>query len=178
MNFEVFLSPAAWLTAFMIFGLRVLNMSFDTVRVLFIVRGYKLRSWIVGFIQSIIFVLIIGSVLTQLDNPLNLIAYAAGFATGNVVGIRVSEALRLGHTHVTIYSSNLGSAVAEQLRANEFAVTEIPGRGKDGVVMMLHCDISRKKLEKVEELVRDLDPSAFITAEEVRPIRRGFWGIS
>jgi uncharacterized protein YebE (UPF0316 family) len=33
----------------------------------------------------------------------------------------------------------------------------------------------RKHVDKVRKLVNQIDPEAFITAEDVRPIRRGFW---
>ena len=46
-------------------------------------RGKKLIVWILGFFQSLIFVVAISSVLTQLDNILNVIGYATGFATGS-----------------------------------------------------------------------------------------------
>ena len=43
--------PAEWLPLF-IFLLRVLDMSFDTLRVLFVVRGRRAPAWLTGFIQS------------------------------------------------------------------------------------------------------------------------------
>jgi uncharacterized membrane-anchored protein YitT (DUF2179 family) len=33
----------------------------------------------------------------------------------------------------------------------------------------------RRQLSEVDNLVRETDPEAFITAEDVRPVRRGFW---
>ncbi|MBU2609924.1 MAG: DUF2179 domain-containing protein, partial [Chloroflexi bacterium] len=77
---EILLSPAAWLGALGIFTLRVADMTFDTLRVLFVMRGRKGIAWILGFCQSAIFVIAITSVLSQLNNPLNFVGYAAGFA--------------------------------------------------------------------------------------------------
>jgi uncharacterized protein YebE (UPF0316 family) len=94
---ELVLSPEAWLSALLIFFLRVLDMTLDTLRVLFVMRGKKRIAWILGFFQSAIFVLAIGKVLTQLNNPLNIIGYAAGFATGNVVGMLIEERIAIGH---------------------------------------------------------------------------------
>ena len=85
------LSGSAWLGALFVFFMRVLDMSCDTLRVLFVVRGKKKLSWILGFAQSAIFVVAISQVLTHLDNPLTVIGYAAGFATGNVVGMYIEE---------------------------------------------------------------------------------------
>ena len=175
MNIDLLLSPTAWLVALGIFLLRVLNLSLDTVRVLMVIRGRKLATWVLGFIQGLIFVYVIGSVISQLDNILNLIAYSAGFGTGNVVGMIVTDRLALGHIHITIVSSSWGAAIVESLRENGFAVTEIPARGRDGAVSMLHCDIRRKDVQRLERLVDEIDESAFITAEEVKPVRRGFW---
>jgi uncharacterized protein YebE (UPF0316 family) len=81
---ELYLTPQAWLTAGLIFLLRVSDMTLDTLRVLMVMRGKKGIAWILGFFQSAIFILAISSVLTHLDNPLNIIGYAAGFATGDV----------------------------------------------------------------------------------------------
>lgn len=172
---EVLLTPQAWLGAVLIFSLRVSDMTLDTLRVLFVMRGRKAVAWVLGFFQATIFVLAISSVLSNLDNPLNIIGYAAGFATGNVVGMLIEERLAIGHINVSIVSSARGNAIAENLRDQGYAVTEIPARGRDGMVSLLNCSVRRKNVEKVRRLVNNIDPEAFITAEDVRPIRRGFW---
>ena len=163
------------LGALLIFFLRVGDMSLDTVRVLFVVRGRKKLAWVLGFFQALIFVIAISSVLSHLDNPLNVIGYAGGFATGNVVGMLIEERLAIGHLQVSIVSSMRGAAVAGALRDNGFAVTEIPARGKNGMVTMLSSSVLRKDLDQIETVVLEADPDAFITVEDVRPLRHGYW---
>ena len=172
---EIFLSQQAWLGAGLIFLLRVMDMSLDTLRVLVVMRGRKGLAWVFGFFQALIFVLAISSVLKNLDNPLNIIGYAAGFATGNVVGMWIEERLAIGHVHLNVVSSRLGAAIAERMRAEGFAVTEIPARDKDGIVTLINISVLRKNVAQVHQLVNQVDPSAFVTAEDVRPVRRGFW---
>lgn len=172
---ENLLSLQAWLAAGLIFLLRVCDMSLDTLRVLVVMRGRKGIAWLLGFAQSMIFVVAITSVLQNLDNPLNLLGYAAGFATGNVVGMLIEERLAIGHTQLSIVSSRFGSAIAEKMRAEGYAVTEIPARGRDGMVSLLSVSVLRKNTERVHKIVNEVDPTAFITAEEVRPVRRGLW---
>jgi uncharacterized protein YebE (UPF0316 family) len=60
---EALLSPQAWLMGLGIFALRVCDMSLDTVRLLFVVRGKKKLAWLLGAMQSLIFVIAIISVL-------------------------------------------------------------------------------------------------------------------
>lgn len=172
---EFTFTTQALLGAGLIFLLRVLDMSLDTLRVLVVMRGRKGIAWVLGFFQALIFVLAISSVLKNLDNPLNIIGYAAGFATGNVVGMWIEERLAIGHIHLSVVSSRFGAAIAERMRADGFAVTEIPARGKDGMVTLLNISVLRKNVGQVHGLVNQVDPSAFITAEDVRPVRRGFW---
>ena len=172
---EYLSDPHAWLYALMIFALRVADMSLDTIRVLFVVRGKKGIVWVLGFFQSLIFVVAISSVLTQLDNILNVFGYAMGFATGNLVGMLIEQRLAIGHILVTIISSNRGASIAEKLRSGGYAVTEIAGRGKNGTVFELHASVLRKDVPNVETIVLESDPQAFVTTGDVRPVRRGFW---
>jgi uncharacterized protein YebE (UPF0316 family) len=175
MNFAVINSPQAWLFALLIFCLRVGDMSLDTLRVLFVVRGKKGTAWVLGFFQSLLFVIAITSVLSQLDNPLNILGYAAGFATGNVLGMLIEERLAVGHIQLTIISMNRGAAVCDALRNSGFGVTEIPGRGKNGTVSVILTNVFRKDVDRLETIILETDPEAFVTKEDVRPMRRGFW---
>jgi uncharacterized protein YebE (UPF0316 family) len=136
---EAFLLPQAWLSAVLIFFLRVSDMSLDTLRVLVVMRGRKGAAWAFGFCQSLIFV------------------------------------LAIGHIHMRIVSPRLGNAIAENLRGAGYAVTEVPGRGKDGMVTVLDIGVLRKNVDWVRRITNQVDPDAFITAEDVRPVRRGFW---
>jgi uncharacterized protein YebE (UPF0316 family) len=172
---EVLLSPEAWLGAGLIFMLRVGDMTLDTLRLLVVMRGKKAVAWIFGFFQALIFVVAISSVLKNLSNPLNMIGYAAGFATGNVVGMLIEERMAIGHTHLRIVSSRLGSAIADKIRQEGYAITEISARGKDGMVSVLNCSVLRKNVSRIHQIVNEVDSDAFITAEDVRPVRRGFW---
>lgn len=172
---ELVLTPQAFLVALGIFFLRVMDMSLDTIRVLMVVRGRRKVAWILGFLQSAIFVVAISSVLTHVNNPLNVIGYAAGFATGNVVGMMIEDRLAIGHKLLTIISPMRGAAVADQLRGAGYGVTEISGRGKDGTVTMLHTSVFRKDMDHVETIILEADPQAFVTSEDVRPVRRGHW---
>jgi uncharacterized protein YebE (UPF0316 family) len=172
---EILLSPFAWLGALGIFALRLSDMTCDTLRMLFVVRGRKGIAWVLGFVQSVIFVIAITTVLQHLDNPLNVIGYAAGFATGNVVGMWIEERLAIGHVKVSVVTQRLGTHLSQLLRDSGFGVTEIPARGRDGMVSMLSVTVLRKDVARVEDIVHAADAEAFVISEDVRPLRRGFW---
>lgn len=157
--------------------MRVINMALDTLRALMMLRDKRGLVWLFGFIETIIFVVAFSSVLSNLDNFLNTIAYAAGFATGNVVGLMIEGKIALGFLQLQIISSSRGAAIAEVLRDKGYAVTEVAGRGRDGMVSVLYASVLRKNLNKVHEIVQQVDEDSFITAENLSPVRRGFWGL-
>ena len=172
---DLVLTPEAIRLAAIIFGLRALNQSMDTIRIMAMLRGNKLIAWLLGFLQSVIFILTLGTVINDMDNLLNIFVYGAGFATGNVFGIWLEGRLAFGYFNVRIISPKLGKAIVKQLREEGYAVTEIRARGKDGAVSLLNASVRRRDVEKLRNIVAEIDESAFITGEEMRPLLRGFW---
>jgi len=171
----IFSSTNIWLIALLIFIMRVLNMTLDTLRMMVVMRGMKTLTFILGFFQTAVFVLALGSVINDLNNPLNTIAYSLGFATGNVVGMMIEKRLALGSVNITIMSPTNGRQIAETLRGKGHAVTEIPARGKDGSVEVLECSVQRKFAKEVQDIALDADPDAFITSRDIQRIWRGYW---
>ena len=169
------LSPTAWLLAFVIFIARTINIAVDTLRFMFTMRGKRGLAWILGFIQSVLFVIIFASVLTNLDNFLNIIGYSAGFATGNVLGMAIEKRLAIGYVHFNIISRNRSTEIADALRDAGYGVTEIPARGKESSFLLIDCRVRRKQADEVEALALQVDPEAFITSEDVIPRRSGIW---
>jgi len=163
------------LSALLIFIFRIINVSLATVRFMMVLQNRKKEAWLFAFLQALIFVFVIKIVFTDLGNWVKIAGYAAGFATGVIVGMWLEGKMAMGFTYLQIISSNLGSEITDQLREQGYAVTEYAGRGKDGTVIILNMLVPRKKAKTVQQIVSSLDPNAFITAENVRYIRHGFW---
>ena len=163
------------LIALLIFAVRVIATSLDTIRVILTMRSSKIWVWLLGFFNSMIWVVTFAFVLSDIDNIVNVIFYAAGFATGNVMGMVIEDKLAVGFAEVRVISSKWGAAILDVLRENNYAVTEIPARGKDGMVSVITSSVRRNQIQDVEKLVRDIDEDAFITTEDVVAVRRGFW---
>lgn len=163
------------LPALLIFCLRLVDVTLYTLRFMMTIRGRKRFAWLLGFFQAIVFVTAVRGVIADTGNWLKVVGYAAGFATGMLIGLWIEGRLALGHTHLRIVSARLGARIAESLRQRGFAVTEIPARGRDGAVTLLNVDILRKDTRGTLEIVEQADPDAFITAESVRSVQRGFW---
>src|SRR4051794_37904393 len=74
-----------------IFLLRICDVSIGTVRVIYTVRGRRMVSFFLGFIESGVFITAIARVFRDLSSPWKMLAYACGFATGTAIGITLEK---------------------------------------------------------------------------------------
>jgi uncharacterized protein YebE (UPF0316 family) len=162
-------------SALFVFSLRIVDITFYTLRIVMVMLGRKRLAWVFGFVQALVYVGAIWTVLSNLDNELKMLGYATGYATGLVVGMIVEDRLAIGYTHLRIVSQSRGIETADGLRQAGFGATEVAAHGINGAVSIIHCSVLRKNLQAVLALIDQFDPDAFITAENVRQIQRGFW---
>jgi uncharacterized protein YebE (UPF0316 family) len=141
-----------------------------------VVRGRKLQAWLFGFVQSLVYVTALRVVLSDLGNWGKIIGYATGFATGMVIGMWIEARLAIGYTHLRVISPRRGTELVERLRSKGYGVTEVSAQGRDGMVSFINLSVLRKQAKQAVKIVEEVDPQAFVTAEAVRSVRRGFWG--
>jgi uncharacterized protein YebE (UPF0316 family) len=161
-----------------IFGLRIVDVSMSTMRILLAVRGHRYIVPFIGFFEVLIWVVAVGNAIRFLDSPLHLLGYASGFATGSLVGLLIEERLAIGYATVRIVSRHAGVELADALRALGFGVTEFGGQGRDGRVEVAYTVCQRRDIPRVIAEVERWDRQAFITVEEPRDIRWGWMNSS
>ena len=172
-----FLQAHPWLLALAIFASRVTDVSLGTTRTILVFRGYKWIAAGIAFVEVLLWVLAVGQVLKNLDQWYLAIAYAAGFATGNVLGMWLEGRLAMGTELVRAISASPEVALAERLRARSFHVTEIAGKTEeDAPVEILLVVERRRKVPELLRLIEEADPDAVCTLSDVRrhhPVKGG-----
>ena len=86
----------------LIFLARIVDVTFGTIRIIFVSRGMKWLAPIFGFFEIMIWLFAIGQVFSNLTNITYYVAYAGGFACGNFVGIWIEEKMAIGTLIVRI----------------------------------------------------------------------------
>jgi len=167
------LSPI--LAGLMVFFLRVVDMSLDTLRLLFVMRGKKLLAGLIGAIQAAVFVVAIGAVLTGPLNAWTVIGYAGGFGTGVILGMFFEQRLAIGFGMLQVFSAEHGAEIAARLRDEGYAATTSVATGMKGEVLIIHCAVKRKDISCVHDLITAVDPEAFITLDDVQPLHSGYF---
>lgn len=162
------------LGALAIFGLRIFGVAISTVRMLIMVQGRRFWSSALGFLESLVFAVAIGSVVTQLDNLWNMLAYCGGFAVGTYVGMLLEARFITNFLTVNIVSTHAAHRIAEAVRAAGFGATEGWGQGADGLVGSVRVVVKRRDVSHVIDVVSQIDPGAFMTLDETRAVSHGY----
>jgi uncharacterized protein YebE (UPF0316 family) len=166
----------AWvLLPLLIFIARVADVSLGTIRVIFIARGLKYFAPVVGFFEIIIWLLAIGQIMQNLSNPICYIAYAGGFAMGNYVGIWIAEKLSLGVVLIRVITSKDASELIEYLKTADYGVTIVDAKGSAGNVQVVFTIVRRREVATVVSLIKQFNPNAFYTIEEVGFVEQGIF---
>ena len=159
--------------ALLIFCLRIVDVSLDTMRVLFTVRGKRTIAGFLGFFQAMIWIFAVGSAIKHLGSWMHILGYAGGYATGTMVGITIEQAVAYGVSTVRIISRTGGVEIAEALRDCGYGVTEFGGYGREGPVEIVNSVVHRNDLDQVMAIVDRWDKDAFVTVEDPKILRGG-----
>lgn len=155
--------------------INVVYISLLTMRTMFMLKGKKYYASFISALEAFVFVVGIGLVIDNLGEIQNLIAYAAGFAIGILVGTKIEESLALGYVTVKAISKDVESPIAQTLRVKGFGVTSWLGEGRDGHRLVMEILTSRKDQKDLYRYILTLDPNAFIISHEPQHFRGGFW---
>jgi uncharacterized protein YebE (UPF0316 family) len=172
---EIFNSPYFnyLLLPLCIFCLRICDVTLDTMRIIFMTKGYKNLAPVIGFFEILIWIFAISRTMQNLHNNwLCYIAYAGGFATGNYVGMLLDEKLAIGHEIIRVISRINSGELAVKLRAAGFGVTTVKATGMDGEVEIVFVVVNRKNLKNAIEIIEIQNPTSFYTIENVHFVNR------
>jgi uncharacterized protein YebE (UPF0316 family) len=150
---------------------RIIDVSMGTLRVSFIARGRKLLAAACGFCEILIWIVVVSRVLTGPQHASAYVAYALGFTLGTFAGMFLEERLAVGWALVRVITSRPVAGFVQTLSAAGFGVTQQDAQGARGPVQVLVILMPRKRLSGFQPLLRDFDPAAFYTIEDVRHAR-------
>lgn len=158
-----------------IFLARLIDVALGTLRIIFVSRSMRKLAPLVGFFESLIWLFAISQIVMNLSNVMSYFAFAAGFATGNFVGIYLENKLSIGLLSVRVVTTEDGSDLINFLREHNFGVTSVSATGVSGRVRLIISVIKRKDLDEYIGIVKQFNPKAFISIEDVRSVKDGYF---
>jgi uncharacterized protein YebE (UPF0316 family) len=159
----------------LIFLAEVCVVTFGTLRIIFVARGQKILAPALGFFEVFIWLLAICQVMQNLSDWTCFIAFALGFMLGNYLGIIIEQKLALGTVIVRVITHRDAACLIEQLRAANFGVTCVEGKGTTGKVQIVMTIVKRKQLPEVVALIQTCHPGAFYAVDELQSACEGIF---
>jgi uncharacterized protein YebE (UPF0316 family) len=160
---------------FLIFLARICDVSIGTLRIIFVSKGNRNIAPVLGFFEVLIWIIAISKIMQNLDNYVNYVAYAAGFATGNFIGMIIEEKLAMGIQMIRIFTNEKGMDLVKILNSNGFGATAIEAHGAKEKVHLVYSIVHRNELEKVLEVINSFNPRAFFTIEDIKAVNEGIF---
>ncbi len=159
----------------LIFLARVVDVSMGTLRIIFVSRGMKYLAPVIGFFESLIWLVAIGQIMQSLTNAGLYVAYAAGFGVGNFIGIYLEQKIAMGLLCVRTITTDDATDLIGYLKEKDFGVTSISASGISGQVRLILSVIKRKDLEEMIAIINEKAPKAFVSVEDVRSAAEGYF---
>lgn len=164
----------AWvLLPLLIFFARIADQSIGTLRLIFLSKGFRLLAPLLGFFEVIIWLLAVSQIMKHLDNFMCYIAYGAGFAMGNYLGMMLDQKLSIGNVLVRSILRKDNLELIEYLNNHNFGLTVVDADGARGKVKVLFSVIKRKDTAAFVKILHDFEPNAFYTVEDVKSTSEG-----
>jgi len=157
----------------LIFLARICDVTLDTLRIIYVGRGMKFLAPVIGFVEVLIWLTAITQIFKNLSNPVCYVAYAGGFAMGNLVGILIEEKMAIGTVVIRTITQKNAELLIRYLKENRYGVTHVDAEGAMGQVKIIFTIAKRKDIDSVLKIIRGCNPLAFYTIEDVRSVRKG-----
>lgn len=166
----------AWvILPIIIFLARVCDVTLGTIRIIFTSRGKRNLAPLLGFVEVLIWIVVIGQLVQNLGSITSYLGYAAGFAVGNFVGMYIEDHLALGTLIVRTIVPGGGDELMKTLRTAGYGVTGVNGEGANGPVKLVYTIVKRRNLKDVVNLIHATHPRAFLSVEDVRSTAEGIF---
>lgn len=160
-----------------IFFAKIIEVSFSTIRLVYINKGERVKGAILGFVEIMIWLVVVSSVLNNItEDPIKVFIYAAAFSLGNYLGVTIESKIAVGLASIqVVVDKKDGEILADALRDQGYGVTIIEGKGKsESIKNLLFIQLKRKKIPAAIKLIKEYNPEAYITINDIKTMLGGY----
>ncbi|HHT66655.1 MAG TPA: DUF2179 domain-containing protein [Erysipelotrichaceae bacterium] len=152
-----------------IFLSRILDVTLGTIRTIMTVRGKRVIAALIGFVEVVIWFLIVREALATEEKSIYVaLAYAGGFATGTLIGGLIVKFFIPSNMIVQVITSKRDSSLLQAISDAGFSMTvaDVYGREHTSEKYMLTLYIDGRYLKKLKQIIIERDEDAFISISE------------
>ena len=161
---------------------RIVDVALGTTRTIFTVKGKSHIAAIIGFIEAILWFLIVREALSYqaegMETYLIAISYALGYALGTFTGGFITSKFIRTKINVQIISSHKNEQLVSALSSAGFGATILIAKGstkkEDRYMILIETD--NRQLKLLKTIIADNDPNAFVSISDIKSTQNGYFG--
>ena len=162
------LHPA--LVCLMVCASKILEISIQSLKTVMMVKGQKTKAAMLGFIECVIWGLVVSSVITTLgDNIALLLFYCLGYALGLYIGSSIEGKIALGTSNIQFIANEKNTKkIIDYLTEHNKGYTVFEGKGAKEKVNQIVIITQRKEGKKIIEDIKQVcGEEVFTTTSDV-----------
>ena len=156
---------------------KIVEISIQSLKTCMMVKGQRLKAAALGFIECLIWGLVISTIISTLgDNYLLLLFYCFGYAVGLFLGSTIEGKIAIGTSSIELIANDENTElITTYLKEKNMGYTVFDGRGSKDKMNMIFIVLARKETPKVLKDIRKIcDNKVFIVASEVSKYAGGY----
>ena len=181
MNMSEFLEMlrgiSPFLVCLLVCGAKIVEITIQSLKTCMMVKGQRLKAAALGFVECMIWGLVISTLIGTLGNdPLLLVFYCVGYATGLFLGSTIENKIALGTSNLELIASDESTEkITAYLRESGKGYTVFEGKGSKDKMNMIFIVLSRRETPKVLKGIKaSCDNKVFVVASEVSKYAGGY----
>lgn len=128
----------------------------------------RLRAATLGFLEVLVWIIVVAQLIGHLNNWMNFIAYAAGFSAGTYLGMWLENKLKVGTLIVRIIGAENMEKLILSLKEAGFMLTHVNAEGSQGPVDIVFTIVKRRQGDELKNIINNFDSDAFYSVEEIK----------
>ncbi len=156
---------------------KILEISVQSLKTCMMVKGQRLKAAGLGFLECIIWGLVISTIIGTLgDNLFLLLFYCVGYATGLFLGSTIEGKIALGTSNLHLIANDENTQkITEYIRSEGKGYTVFEGHGSVDKMNMILIVLPRKEMPKILRQIRSIcESKVFVVASDVSKYAGGY----
>lgn len=152
-------------------ALAISTVALWTARVALTSRKREGAAAALAAVEATVFVTAVARLMSDLDDPAQLVAYAGGVAIGTMLAMRVLRVIEPTSVKVDVVVPGDAHRLLTALHASGWPTTTLSVEGLNGPATTISVTTSEDRLPALYATIGAGDPSAFWTTTELRSVR-------
>lgn len=157
------------LTCIKIFFARILDVSLNTVRTTFVIKGRTFIVALIAFVEITIWLLVARTAINVELNLWIVLSYSGGYTMGTILGTTFINKFVKTNMELIVISTKIKNT--KKIKEKNFGVS-ILNKDKNKTILLI--ETNKKRLDELTRLLKKLDNEAFITVKETKTIINGY----